>query len=334
MPSPKIPVSILDRANARENETEAESLGSTIRRAQRAEELGYRRFWVAEHHGVPGITGSAPTVLMAALAARTDHIRIGSGGVMLPNHQPLVVAEQISTLEALWPGRIDLGIGRSVGFTSGVRKALRQDKEAADRFEEDLAELIAYLSGTATITARPRNHSRTPLFLLATGKGLDIAARAGLAVVLGGPALFRHDGRHDDGVGHAGLNRYRQSFRPSRLYPESHVVASVNIAVADSTDAARELLLPEAWALARSRTRGEFPALEPVENIDGHNPTDRERSLIEDNLAKAIYGTAQEVTEQLERLVRFTGADELLVTGGAFDTAAQEKSDARLIELL
>lgn len=329
MPSPKIPVSILDRANARENETEAESLGRTIQRAQRAEELGYRRFWVAEHHGVPGITGSAPTVLMAALAARTSHIRIGSGGVMLPNHQPLIVAEQIATLEALYPGRIDLGIGRSVGFTSGVRKALRQDKQAAGRFEEDLAELIAYLSGTAAITARPRNHSRTPLFVLATGKGIDIAARAGLAVVLGGPALFRHD----DG-GHAGLRRYRQSFQPSRSYPDPYVIASVNVAVADSTDAARELLLPEAWALARSRTRGEFPALEPVENIDGHNPTDRERALIEDNLATAIYGTAQEVAEQLDRLIRFTGADELLVTGGAFDTAAQEKSDARLMELL
>ncbi|WP_081744624.1 MsnO8 family LLM class oxidoreductase [Arthrobacter sp. H14] len=327
MPSPKIPLSILDRANARENETEVESLGTTIQRAQRAEELGYRRFWVAEHHGVPGITGSAPTVLMAALAARTDHIRIGSGGVMLPNHQPLIVAEQISTLEALYPGRIDLGIGRSVGFTSGVRNALRQDKEAADRFEEDLAELIAFLSGTASITARPRNHSRTPLFVLATGKGIDIAARAGLAVVLGGPALFREDGSG----GHAGLTRYRQSFQPSGWYEEPYVIASVNVAVADSTDAARELLLPEAWALARSRTRGEFPALEPADNIDGDKPTDRERSLVDDNLASSIYGTAQEVADQLENLIRFTGADELLVTGGAFDTAAQ---DARLIELL
>lgn len=330
MPSPRIPVSILDRANARENQAEADSLQSTIDRARHAEKLGYRRFWVAEHHGVPGITGSAPTVLMAALAARTEHIRVGSGGVMLPNHQPLVVAEQISTLEALWPGRIDLGIGRSVGFTGGVRKALRQDKEAAERFEDDLTELLAFLTGTASITARPRNHSRTPLFVLATGKGVDIAARAGLAVVLGGPALFRHDGVG----GHAVLDRYRRNFQPSDWYPEPYVVASVNAAVAGTTDAAREVLLPEAWALARSRTRGEFPALEPAADIDSHRPTDRERTLIEENLGTSIYGTAAEVTDQLGSLTKDTSADELLVTGGAFDTAAQWDSDERLIDLL
>lgn len=330
MPSPRIPVSILDRANARENETEAESLGSTIARARRAEKLGYRRFWVAEHHGVPGITGSAPTVLMAALAAQTEHIRIGSGGVMLPNHQPLVVAEQVSTLEALWPGRIDLGVGRSVGFTGGVRKALRQDKEAADRFGDDLAELLAYLTGTANITARPRNHSRTPLFVLATGKGVDIAARAGLAVVLGGPALFRRDGVG----GHAVLDRYRRNFQPSDRYPEPYVVASANVAVAGSTAAAREVLLPEAWALARSRTRGEFPPLEPAANIDSDRATDRERNLIEENLGTSIYGTAAEVADQLENLIDNTGADELLVTGGAFDTAAQANSDEQLIGIL
>lgn len=329
MPLTKTPVSILDRANARKDWTEAAALQSTIDRARHAEELGYRRFWVAEHHGVPGITGSAPTILMAALAAQTQHIRIGCGGIMLPNHQPLVVAEQIATLEALFDGRIDAGVGRSLGFTSAVRKALRADKEAAARFEDELAELLDYLSGQAAITARPVNSGRTPLFVLATGTGVDIAARAGLAVVFGGPALFRSppEGDHP-------LDRYRRNFRPSRWYDKPHIIISANIAVGPSAAAARDLLLPEAWALARSRTRGEFAALQPVADLGLDGATERERSFVDQNLANAVFGTADEVRNQLMRLIDSVGADELLVTGGAHDVAAQLDSDARLMELM
>lgn len=329
MPLTKIPLSILDRANARRDWTEAAALQSTIERAQRAEQLGYRRFWVAEHHGVPGITGSAPTILMAALAAQTGHIRVGSGGIMLPNHQPLVVAEQIATLEALFGGRIDAGLGRSLGFTSGVRKALRADKEAAARFEDDLDELLDFLSGGAPITARPANSGQTPLFVLATGTGVDIAARAGLAVVFGGPALFRTptEGEHP-------LDRYRRIFRPSRWYDEPHVIISANIAVGPDVATARDLLLPEAWALALSRTRGEFAALQPVADLDPDGLTERERSLVEQNLANAMYGTADDVRRDLTALIHSTGADELLVTGGAYDVGAQVDSDARLIDVM
>lgn len=325
MPLTKIPVSILDRANARKGWTEAHALQSTIARGQHAENLGYRRFWVAEHHGVPGITGSAPTILMAALAAQTHHIRIGSGGIMLPNHQPLVVAEQIATLEALYGSRIDAGVGRSLGFTSGVRKALRADREAAARFEDDLRELLAYLCGEAAITARPGNGGRTPPFVLATGAGVDIAARAGLAVVFGGPALFRTPQRG----GHP-LDRYRRNFQPSGWYDEPYVIISANIAVGPSTAAARDLLLPEAWALARSRTRGEFAALQPVADLDLEAASERERSLVDQNLGNAVYGTADHVRRQLEGLVDSAGADELLVTGGAYDVEAQLDSDAQL----
>lgn len=329
MPLIQIPVSILDRANARKDWTETAALQNTIERAQYAEQLGYRRFWVAEHHGVPGITGSAPTILMAALAAQTKHIRIGSGGIMLPNHQPLVVAEQISTLEALFGGRIDAGVGRSLGFTSGVRKALRADKEAAASFEDELSELLNYLSGQASVTARPANGGKTPLFVLATGAGVDIAARAGLAVVFGGPALFRSPSGGDHP-----LDRYRRNFRPSRWYNQPHVIISANIAVGPSPAAARDLLLPEAWGLAYSRTRGEFPALEPVANLDLDAATERERSLVDQNLANAVYGTADYVRSRLGELVDSAGADELLVTGGAYDVAGQLDSDARLMEAL
>lgn len=329
MPLSDIALSLLDRAATRRGSTEAEALARVLDRAQRAEELGYHRFWVAEHHGVPGIAGSAPAVLMAAAAARTRRIRIGSGGIMLPNHQPLVVAEQAATLQALHPGRIDLGVGRSLGFTGAVRDALRTGKEDADRFGDDLAELLAHLSGTAPVTARPRDHAATPVFVLATGAGVDVAARAGLAVVLGGPALFRPGPEGAAAV----LERYRERFRPSSWWPEPHVVVSANVAVAGTREAARRLLLPEARALAASRTRGEFPPLEPAGPADPEVLPDRERRLVEESLAASVHGTAPEVRAGLEQLVARTGADELLVTGGAYDLAAQADSDRRLAAL-
>lgn len=325
-----VPLSLLDRANTRRGSTEAEALARVLDRAGRAEELGCHRFWVAEHHGVPGIAGSVPAVLMAAVAARTRRIRVGSGGIMLPNHPPIVVAEQAATLEALHPGRIDLGVGRSLGFTSAVRGALRSGKDAAERFEDDLTELLEHLSGTAAVTARPRNHAATPVFVLATGAGVEIAARAGLAVVLGGPALRRR--RAGDGV--PVLQRYREQFRPSSWWPEPHVVVSVNVAVAGTREAARRLLLPEAVALAASRTRGEFPPLEPAspEALDALPA--RARTVVEESLALSVHGTPADVAAGLERLVAHTGADELLATGGAFDVEAQAESDRLLAELL
>ncbi|MET4096466.1 MsnO8 family LLM class oxidoreductase [Arthrobacter sp. UYCu712] len=322
-------ISLLDRANARTGFPAAETLNRVLERARQAEELGYHRFWVAEHHAVPGIDGSVPAVLMAAIAARTHSIRVGSGGIMLPNHQPLVVAEQAATLEALHPGRIDLGVGRSVGFTPAVRNALRAGKQDSERFADDLAELLAYLSGSAPVTARPQNESATPVFVLATGAGIDIAARAGLAVVLGGPAVFRTD---RSGKLPA-LERYRSQFRPSRWFDVPFVVVSANVAVGASSQAARELLLPEAVALARSRSTGEFAPLAPVGPADLAALTVREREAVDASLSTSVYGTASEVQSQLEDLLASSGADELLVTGGASDVGAQSESDRLLAGL-
>ncbi|WP_104116759.1 MsnO8 family LLM class oxidoreductase [Arthrobacter sp. B1805] len=326
MPLPFDGVSILDRAQSRFGSSEADTLKGVSERARRAEELGYRRFWVAEHHGVPGIAGAAPAVLAAAIASRTTTIRIGTGGIMLPNHQPLVVAEQAATLAALFDDRFDLGVGRSLGFTQAVRAALRTGKEGADRFEEDVAELLAFLSGRASVTARPQDGGRTPVFVLATGQGVDIAARAGLAVVLGGPALFR---RPDPA-----LERYRASFRPSRWWNRPHVVVSLNVAVAGTTAEARQLLEPEARALAVSRTKGYFPPLEPsaAEPL-GTRSEARVEALVEESLATAVYGTPDEVERQLTDLQGRTGADELLVSGGMFDLDGQARSDELVAEL-
>ncbi|WP_146359601.1 MsnO8 family LLM class oxidoreductase [Arthrobacter yangruifuii] len=327
MASLSVPVSILDRAHIREGFAEIDALSAVLERAEAAEETGYRRFWVAEHHAVAGIAGSAPAVLMAALAARTNSIRIGSGGVMLPNHQPLVVAEQAATLQALYPGRIDLGLGRSLGFTPAVRTALRAGPAEAEEFEEQLAELLAYLDGSAPITARPRDRGRTPVFVLATGAGVEIAARAGLGVVLGGPALFRRNSAGQTGA----LERYRRAFRPSDRFPRPYVLAAVNVAVAGSETAARELLLPEAQALADSRTKGVFPALSGAGNRTSSSA--RWQDLVRATLETSVYGTPGQVHARLEELAASAGADELLVTGGAFDIEGQRESDRLLAGL-
>ena len=246
--------SLLDRSRTRVGMPDAEALEATVARAVHAEQVGYDRFWVAEHHAVPGIASGTPAVLLAAIGARTHHIRIGSGGVMLPLHQPLVVAEQFLVLEALHPGRVDLGLGRSLGFTPPVRRALRRDHEDGDTFEDDLVELRGYLEGTAEVTARPSTGRPVPMHVLATGRGLDVAARLGLPVVVGGPVLESPE------LADA-LSRYRRGFRPHRG-SEPRVTVSLDVLVADDDATGRELALPEAWAMARSRQTGEFPPLE------------------------------------------------------------------------
>src|SRR5690349_3724816 len=182
--------SVLDRSRVREGHTAAQALRDTVALAQEAERLGYHRFWVSEHHGVPGVAGSAPTVLAAAVAGATRTIRVGTGGVMLPNHQPLVVAEQFGVLESLFPGRIDMGLGRSVGFTNGIRRALGVEKDAAEDFESQVRELLGYFTGTQQnhpqVHARPGEGLRVPAYVLAIGEGALLAASLGLPLVIAG----------------------------------------------------------------------------------------------------------------------------------------------------
>ncbi|WP_039827868.1 MsnO8 family LLM class oxidoreductase, partial [Nocardia testacea] len=250
-------LSLLDRSRTRAGEPESAALAHTVERAVAAEKSGFRRFWVAEHHAVPGIASGSPPVLLAALGSRTSAIRIGSGGVMLPHHQPLVVAEQFLMLEALFPGRIDLGLGRSPAFTAPVRRAMRQDAAAPDRFAADLAELRDFLDGTGPVTAHPVSDRTIPMFVLATGRGLTVAARLGLPAVLGGPLLDSPDLD-------AALAGYRREFRPSPRAQHPLVTLALDVTVAETDEQARALVLPEAWAMARSRSTGVFPPLEPV----------------------------------------------------------------------
>ncbi|MGY1810498.1 MsnO8 family LLM class oxidoreductase [Blastococcus sp. SYSU D00669] len=317
-------LSLLDRSRTRAGEPDAAALAGTLARAARAERLGFDRFWVAEHHGVPGIAGAAPAVLLAALAGRTSVIRLGSAGVMLPHHQPLVVAEQFATLSALAPGRIDLGLGRSSGFTAPVRRALRE----TDRdFRADLAELRAFLTGTAEITVRPQPAGPVPLHVLATGRGLQVAAELGLPVVVGGPLLGLAG---DPEPGLEALAGYRRAYRPSAQQPHPRVAVSVDVLVADTAEEAADLLLPEAWAMAQARTTGVFPPLEPVATVRAAPRTARQQQYVERTAAAAIAGTPAQVESRLAGLLDRTGAAELVASSSTFDRDALSSSDAAL----
>ncbi|MGW5650430.1 LLM class flavin-dependent oxidoreductase [Streptomyces humi] len=320
--------SVLDRSRTRAGHTPGEALRDTVALAREVEALGYHRFWVSEHHGVPGVAGSAPTVLAAAVAAATRTVRVGTGGVMLPNHRPLVVAEQFGVLESLFPGRIDMGLGRSVGFTDGVRRALGRDKGDAEDFAAQLAELLGWFEGTSPtgVRARPADGLRVPPFVLAMGEGAEVAARAGLPMVIGD---LRDRQRMRRGVDH-----YRDHFRPSPWAAEPYVVISGTIAVAGTPEAARRLLVPEAWSMAYSRTHGTFPPLPPAEAVEARTMTARERGFYESGLTGHIAGTEDQVADELAAVLKETGADEVLVTTSTYDRTALLDSYRRLASLV
>ncbi|SCG68312.1 MsnO8 family LLM class oxidoreductase [Micromonospora humi] len=320
-------LSLLDRSRTRVGEADSEALRGTVARAARAERLGYDRFWVAEHHGVPGVAGAAPAVLLAAVAGATAAIRIGSAGVMLPHHQPLVVAEQFATLSAFAAGRVDLGLGRSPGFTGPVRRALRQTD---GDFAADLAELRRFLTATAEISLHPQPQGALPLYVLATGSGLSIAAELGLPVIVGGPLLGVGG---DPSPGLAALAEYRRAFRPSPQQSQPWVAVSLDVLIADTAAEAADLLLPEAWAMAQSRATGIFPPLEPVEAGRSAHRTARQQQHLEQAAARVIAGPPAQVERELAELLDRTGAAELVAAGSTFDRAALATSDAELAAL-
>ncbi|SNX65525.1 luciferase family oxidoreductase group 1 [Streptomyces sp. TLI_55] len=320
--------SVLDRSRTREGHSNAEALRDTVRFAQEVEALGYHRFWVSEHHGVPGVAGSAPTVLAAAVAAATRRIRVGTGGVMLPNHRPLVVAEQFGVLESLFPGRIDMGLGRSVGFTDGVRKALGRDKDDADDFAAQLDELLGWFAGTSPtgVHARPAEGLTVPPFVLAMGEGAAIAARAGLPMVIG-------DLRNREKM-RRGIDHYRTHFRPSPWASEPYVVISGTIAVAATPEEARRLLVSEAWSMAHSRTHGTFPPLPPADRVASLPMSAKERGFYESGLTGQLAGTEDQVAHELETVLKETGAQEVLVTTSTYDRDALLDSYRRLASIV
>ncbi|MFI6423760.1 MsnO8 family LLM class oxidoreductase [Promicromonospora sp. NPDC050880] len=319
-------ISLLDRTRTRLGESDADAVTGTVERAVRAERLGLHRFWVAEHHSVPGIASAAPTVLLAAIGARTRTIRLGTGGIMLPNHTPLVAAEQVRLLEALHPGRIDVGIGASLAFTSAIRRALGRTTLDPAEHARAVEELRSYLHGGPddAVVARP-HVAPPPLFLLAIKNGLELAARLGLPAVIGGPLLRDTDA----------TSAYVRDFRPSPAVPEPYLVASVDVAVAGSEERARELLLPEIWALASSRETGGFTALRPLDDVrrllDTASP--KVRAAVDRGYGGVIAGTADQVAAEVAALTARTGAAEVLATTSTYDRHELAEADEALAAL-
>lgn len=314
-------ISLLDRSRTRAGEPPAAALRATVERARRAESLGLHRFWVAEHHAVPGVASSSPPVLMAAVAAATSRIRVGSGGIMLPHHRPVVVAGQARMLAALHPGRIDLGLGRSLGFTQPVREALRVTSYGPEEFACDLEDLWSFLHDAGPVTVQPTGVDPPEVFVLATGAGLDVAAELGLPVVVGGPLV------HGDPTP---LRRYRERFHARHGPARPRVVISLDVMVADTPEQARDLLLPEAWAMAESRATGVFGPLRP--DPPGRL-TAKQQDLVERQVALSVHGTLEQVRTRLEELVERTGAAEVLATTSTYDRVALAEADAALGEL-
>ena len=291
--------------------TPAQALADTTRLAAAVERLGYQRLWVAEHHSMPAIASSAPAVLMAHLADATSTIRIGSGGVMLPNHSPLVVAEQFGTLEALHPGRIDLGLGRAPGTDQVTARALRRTGDlSADTFPEDVVELINYLLPSE---GQPGHPSATPgsgylpeVWLL--GSSLFSAQLAG---ILGLPFSFAY--HFAPQLLDPALEAYRTNFRPSILHDEPRVMVAVSVLCAPSDQEAQWLAGSSALSVLQLRS-GRLGLLPSPEDAEAYPFTSAERAVVDDMLSTHLIGEPAAVRQGLVALQRRTDADELMVS--------------------
>jgi luciferase family oxidoreductase group 1 len=311
-----VPLSVLDLSPVAAGTTAGQALRQTTELARRAEELGYRRFWVAEHHNMPAIASSAPAVLIAHLAAATSRIRVGSGGVMLPNHAPLVVAEQFGTLEALHPGRIDLGIGRAPGTDQFTALALRRTMAglSAEAFPQELADLIELFSGedpAARITAMPGRGDMPAIWLLGSS-----GFSAQLAGLLGLPFSFAH---HFSAVNTVpALALYRESFRPSQWLQRPHAMVAVSAICADTDERAQWLSGPAALSFLQLRA-GTPQALATPEEAAAYPYTPLERQIAGERFAGQAIGSPETVGRQLASLLGRTGADELMLTALVYD---------------
>ncbi len=313
MPTPAL--SILDLSVVGRGSTPGDALAASTRLAQEVERLGYRRMWVAEHHSMPGIASSAPAVLIAHLAASTTHLRLGSGGVMLPNHSPLVVAEQFGMLEALHPGRIDLGLGRAPGTDQVTAAALRRTTRLGDgnEFPELLGELLGYFDGTIPadhpfhrIRATPGLGDRPAIWLLGSS---DYSAR--LAGRLGLPFSFAH--HFAAGGTDAAVAAYRDAFQPSEVLAEPYLVLGTNVLCAPTEEEARYLAGPSRLAITRLR-QGRPDVYPTPEEAAAHDFTPAEQAVVDGFARGHVVGTPDTVRQGLEALAARTGADELMVS--------------------
>lgn len=318
-----IPLSVLDLATVATGSTPAQALWETTELAVIVERLGYRRLWVAEHHGMQAVASSAPSVLIAHLAAATTTLRVGSGGVMLPNHAPLVVAEQFATLEALHPGRIDLGLGRAPGTDVHTARALRRNAVlSTNSFPDDVVELISYLlpreGSSPALFATPGSGYLPEVWLLGSS-----TFSAQLAGMLGLPFSFAYHFAPE--LLDAAVSLYRSSFRPSILLERAQVMVAVSVLCAPTTEEAKWLAGPSALSLLLRRT-GHMGLLPSPEEAAAYPYSAEDRAVIEHATSSHLIGDPASVHEGLLRLQERTGADELMLSTRAHSLAARVSS--------
>ncbi|MEO3800011.1 LLM class flavin-dependent oxidoreductase [Nonomuraea sp. B1E8] len=321
-----LPLSILDLAHIGEGETARDSFTASVALAQRAEELGYQRIWYAEHHNMPSIASSATSVLIAHVAAHTSTIRLGAGGVMLPNHAPLTIAEQYGTLETLHPGRIDLGLGRAPGSDQQTFRALRRSPASADSFPQDVLELQGYLTGESRIPgveATPGKGTDVPLYILGSSLfGAQLAAALGLPYAFA--SHFAPNALEE------AVAVYRRDFKPSAQLDRPHVIAALNVIAAETTEEAEEQFLASKRLrvtrfLGRGRTFTQEEADMILESPAG-------QQIVQ--MAKySAVGNPAEVEAYVTRFAGHAQADELIVAFSAVDRKAWMRSAELLAEV-
>jgi luciferase family oxidoreductase group 1 len=320
--------SILDLAQVPQGSTPSDALRNTLDLAQHAERWGYKRYWLAEHHNMVGIASAATSLVIAHVAAGTKTIRVGAGGIMLPNHSPLVIAEQFGTLEALYPGRIDLGLGRAPGTDQRTLRALRRAPENAENFPQDVLELQAFLGplqqGQA-VQAVPGTNTHVPLWIL--GSSLFGAQLAG---VLGLPYAFASHFAPDALM--EALKIYRNTFQPSQQLQKSYAMIGVNVVVAETDAEARRLFtsVQQSFANLIRGTRSQMPP--PIDDIESYW-TPAEKAHAQGMLAFAVVGAPDTVQARLAEIIKQTGADELMVVSAIYDHAARLRSYEILAEV-
>ena len=321
-------LSILDLAHVPAGSNVGQALRNTLDYARHADQLGYERFWLAEHHNMPGIASAATSVVIGQVAAATQRIRVGAGGIMLPNHSPLIIAEQFGTLEALFPGRIDLGLGRAPGTDGLTWRALRRDPAASDHFPEDVLELQALLGPVQPgqrVRAVPGADSNVPLWILGSSLfGAQLAAKFGLPYAFA--SHFAPAALHD------ALRLYRERFQPSAQLQQSYAMVAVNVICADTDEEARHLFTSLQQVVIGLVTGNRGRLAPPVDYLEPLPPQVQQQ--VEGFLGCSFVGSPQTVRAGLTQFIAQTHADELIIASAIFDHAARVRSLKLLAEAI
>jgi luciferase family oxidoreductase group 1 len=317
-----IPYSVLDLAPIIEGGDASLAFRNTLDLAQHAEKWGYRRYWLAEHHNIPGVASAATSVVIGHVAGGTSHIRVGSGGIMLPNHAPLVIAEQFGTLEALYPGRIDLGLGRAPGGDQVTARALRRNLgSSGDTFPQDVLELQGYFRPSVkgqALQAIPGAGLELPLYLLGSS---DFSAR--LAAELGLPFAFASHFAPD--YLQTALQIYRKNYQPSERNPEPHAIVGVNVFAGETDEEARHLFTSLEQQFL-NLIRGNPGAIRPPVTDMRLRWSLAEEQHVRRMTHYSLIGSAETIREKAQGLIRETGADEIIATAQIYDHAARLRS--------